>query len=255
MFRAGEPDRWVGAATDLILGEAPEPVTDAIGQLVDPFAAEEIKEDALADVAEIVVHELRNLLLRLELAADREISDYPSSKTCRTAGDLKNFADALEALAAVSRGARLREIQLADVVASAAELPQGTLWPVVVDLITGLVVVADGGLLRAAVANCVRNALEASEEAPYKTQPVVITGGRTDRDAWVAIHDDGVGLPEYAANLLEPHHSSKSGPGHFGLGLTIASRAMRAMGGSVRLENRRPRGVTCELRWPQDARQ
>ena len=230
-------------------------MTDAIGQLVDPFAAREIKEDAVADVAEIVVHELRNLVLRLELAADREIESYGSSRTSRAATDLKGFADALEALAAVPRGAHLREVQLADVVASATDTPQGSLWPIAVDLTTGLVVLADEGLLRAAVVNCVRNAIEASQEATYQPEPVVITGGKTDRDAWVAIHDDGVGLPEQTASLLEPHHSSKSGPGHFGLGLTIASRAMIAMGGFLRLENREPRGVTCELRWPQDGRQ
>jgi signal transduction histidine kinase len=123
---------------------------------------------------------------------------------------------------------------------------------VVVSRSDALIVTGDPDLLRFAVQNCVRNAVEASLD---DSTPVVIHCGSNQSESWVAILDDGVGLPESKDRLLEPGNSMKSKDEHFGMGLPIAQRAMTSFDGHVALTPRAFGGTSCELRWSNPSSQ
>jgi signal transduction histidine kinase len=232
----------------------PEPEPEpAFSGLVDQETVEEIREQARTEISELVVHELRHAALRIELAAETEIEDFQVSETRLALDGFRRIATSLSQLAASGKTPHISEVALADVVQEAAAEFISSLWPPELIGPEQVVAEADAGLLQLAVANSIRNGIEATEAAFHAASPVFVTWGRTDRDAWIAIHDDGVGLATEASELFEAHRTTKGGSSHAGLGLTIIRNAMRAMGGDVMLENRLPRGVVCELRWPQDA--
>ncbi|MCB1384245.1 MAG: two-component sensor histidine kinase, partial [Notoacmeibacter sp.] len=83
--------------------------------------------------------------------------------------------------------------------------------------------------------------------------------GQRDGEAVVSVSDDGPGIPaERLESMFEPfvrgEESRSAQTGGAGLGLSIARSLVLAHGGSLRLENRTPRGlcatVTLPLRKP-----
>lgn len=248
-LRASEPDAWARRVIDRKLGDAPIIVPDEGETVVESSTVGELYARARAEAAEMMAHELRHAILRVERAAEREVPTYLASDSRRAVDGLRSLARSFTQLARAERGSSPVEVALQDLVSECTADLRQTLWPPKLD---GPVVVVrcDPDLLCLALVNCVRNAMDASEDALHQPAPVLITWGRTDRDAWVAIHDDGTGVPEDVAELFEPHRTTRGGSGHAGLGLTIAASAMESMGGRVLLEPRQPRGAVCELRWP-----
>ena len=94
--------------------------------------------------------------------------------------------------------------------------------------------------------------MEAVEATGENERSIVVNWGDTDRDYWLAVLDEGIGLPESADKILTPGVSTKDGEGtHFGIGLTIVQRAMHTLNGTVDPRRRDPRGSVVELRWPK----
>lgn len=255
ILRASEPDAWVRKGMDrrltVVATTGPLELGADLDTPVDPETAREIREQARAEIAELIVHELRHSVTHIELAAETEIDNFASSATQRTLDEFRTIAESLSQLADASKGARMVEVSLAELVVDATAELQQTLWPPDLAGPPDVVAQVDPGLLRLALSNCMRNAIDASDSAFHRASPVIVTWGRTDRDAWIAIHDDGIGLDTNIELLFEPHHTTKGGSGHAGLGLTIAQNALGAMGGTVSLSPRQPRGTVCEIRWPQ----
>lgn len=84
-------------------------------------------------------------------------------------------------------------------------------------------------ILDALVDNVVRHAGDGSE--------VVVLGGEQGGDGWLTVRDDGRGLdPAQLGTLFEPFFTRDVAPGAdaAGLGLAIARRLARAMGGELR---------------------
>ncbi len=187
------------------------------------------------------------------MSADKEFPGYMRSATRREAETMTELLDALSRLH--GGGAKMQELDLGDVVENATEAFRSGGPAIRLDRPDPQVVMVRGDreLIRLAVDNCLRNAVEATEEGNGQIGPV-ITWGRTDRDAWIAIQDEGIGLPHDSVNILIRHRTTKRNGRHFGLGLDIASRAVRKMGGEIRLARRMPRGTLCEIRWPQERR-
>ena len=114
----------------------------------------------------------------------------------------------------------------------------------------GVTVRADGPLLRAAVTDIVRNALDYSPPG----SPV---GVRVqERDGWVRIgvrdRGPGVPLPE-RASVFEPFVRGRNAPKRVGtgLGLFIARRVVEAHGGEIWLESNGG-GTTVVLQLPSE---
>jgi sensor histidine kinase regulating citrate/malate metabolism len=111
-----------------------------------------------------------------------------------------------------------------------------------------MIVTSDPTLVRLAVYNGLRNALEAVAPAvPDEPDPIVITWGETDIDYWIAILDRGAGIVGPLEAAFEIGKSTKKG--HSGFGLAIARQAIETLGGSVLLAPAAQGGARYEARW------
>jgi len=107
-----------------------------------------------------------------------------------------------------------------------------------------LLIEADGDQLEQVLINLLRNAVEACAE----------TGGAATL-SWreeaggveFLVEDEGCGLPT-GGNLFVPFFTTK--PTGSGIGLVLSRQIAEAHGGSLRLENRSPRGARAILRMP-----
>ena len=109
----------------------------------------------------------------------------------------------------------------------------------------------DRELLRRAIENVLRNAVRYTAEGTA----VEVSLRRSGDEALLAIRDRGPGVPEAALpQLFEPFYRVADArdrqTGGIGLGLSIADRAIRFHGGSVRAENAPDGGLLVTLRLP-----
>jgi signal transduction histidine kinase len=106
-----------------------------------------------------------------------------------------------------------------------------------------IVVSAAEELVRAALENVVRNAVR--HTPPGTAVEITLEVGQM---AIIHVRDHGPGVPEdQLASIFLPFHHSEDGAG---LGLTIAVRAIRAHGGSVKAANAPSGGLMVEIRIP-----
>ncbi|WP_181141935.1 ATP-binding protein [Xanthomonas arboricola] len=112
-------------------------------------------------------------------------------------------------------------------------------------------VVTDREFLRAAIANGLRNAIQAIESkniARTGEECVTVSYGATDREFWISVNDDGVGLSGKAEAVFAATMTTK--PGHSGLGLPIAHEAISKLGGRISLTSARPAGANFLIEIP-----
>jgi signal transduction histidine kinase len=117
----------------------------------------------------------------------------------------------------------------------------------VVDVAPDVQVLSDPDLLRQALLNVVANAVEHTREGEIRLSA---TGARGHVD--LVVSDTGQGIPaEYRDRVFERFFrgGDRSRPG-FGLGLSIAARAVHVLGGEVSLESEVSRGATVVMRLP-----
>jgi two-component system NtrC family sensor kinase len=102
-----------------------------------------------------------------------------------------------------------------------------------------------------AVLNIVTNAIDAVEGAET---PVVLveTGLHPETDMmWVAVSDNGPGIPEdQKAKIFQVFESTKGARGT-GLGLAVSQKILREHGGEISVESRPGAGSRFTLAWPR----
>jgi signal transduction histidine kinase len=105
---------------------------------------------------------------------------------------------------------------------------------------------ADPRLLRVALAELVRNALEAMPDGGV----LQLSAKRVDGELILRVRDSGPGLPaEAEGRVLEPLVSHGK-PGATGLGLAIAAHVARVHGGALEQAKAEGEGALLELRLP-----
>lgn len=211
---------------------------------------------AWQEVARAMAHELKNPLTAMRMALGRlgKVREGAASSEAvsESIALLQDEVDLLirmtqsfttyaqlppPAPQSVSLSALVREVA-----ALYRELPGG----LEVEAPETLVVRADPDQLRRAVANLLKNAIEASASAPVKVTVVA-----EDSIAEVSIHDAGAGIGRIleGSELLRGLVSTK--PGGSGLGLPIAAKIAVDHGGSLRLAPREGGGTVARLRIPR----
>jgi len=113
----------------------------------------------------------------------------------------------------------------------------------------------DPDLLRSAIENVVRNAVRytaSGTEVEVRLERKIGDGGE---DVVVRVLDSGPGVPEHdLERIFQPFYRIDDArnrmTGGAGLGLSIADRAIRLHGGSVRASNRPEGGLEVEIRLP-----
>ena len=203
----------------------------------------------LQESADRFVHELRKPVGRARLYAEKEIDNYKDSRTYKELSRLQEFLEGIQALATAAGTATLTEVDLhALIVEEAAAVGEVEGAPrIELRGPARLDVIADPALVRLAVSNALKNAVEAVVAAE-SDEPITVSWGATDLEHYVAILDRGPGVPPVAEPLFEIGTSSKRG--HVGLGLAIARQASRSLGGEIVLSNLEEGLTRFEMRWP-----
>lgn len=252
-LRGQETDTFVIAALDRALAQ----IETAGGNSeqgetwvsrADVAELEDVRADAIQTVTQTVLHEIRPLLSDIFRSARAELgAAFATSATNVSIGRLRDFLEVVQRLWDASASPRFVEFDVADLISQ--EIARSEFGPdrALATRLDTVVVTGDPDLLRLAVQNVVRNAIEACDETAEK---VVVNCDANDREAWIVVLDRGVGLPEASTRVWEPGVTKKSKDEHFGWGLSITQRAVHSMNGTVRLSPREHGGTACEIRWP-----
>jgi len=206
-----------------------------------------------------VSHELRTPIARLEFALellDAKARDPElSRRIAAMEGDLSELNNLVKELLDMSKLDSTRTLQGAPVELEAllrdccATLPPSP-QQVACELASGLgTVEADARLLARAVGNLLRNAQK------YAQERIVLSARRTPDGVEIAVDDDGPGIPlDERERIFDPFYrldrSRDRATGGFGLGLSIAHKAVALHGGTLRVESSPLGGARFVLRLP-----
>ncbi|WP_248763903.1 HAMP domain-containing sensor histidine kinase [Pseudarthrobacter sp. SSS035] len=254
-IRDSEPDSWVRVALERAIAkwEHANGGLD-VGEAWISVPSEELedaKAEAIQSVTQVILHEIRPLVSDIRSAVKLSLgASFEDSLAFKRIERLKSFLTTIHRLNEAAAAPRYIEFDLVSLVLEEIHAGGFTKKQAVASRADPVSTKGDPGLLRLALQNAIRNAVEASEESQNQ---VVINCGVNDTHAWVAVLDEGVGLPEATERVWEPGVSKKSRDLHFGWGLTIAQRAIHSLGGTIRLTPRKRGGTSCEIRWPLPA--
>lgn len=257
-----ESDAWVRSALSRILDDSeagllsvndpPTHVVEDITQL-----AHDVRAQTTQELMAMVAHELQPLVGVLRTSCIDEKPVVEMDDTQRAIIGIDSFLSALQGLYRASGLPVVTDFNLSDVVFEAIKTVEderrhegATDILVAVARVDHVAASGDRDLVRLVVINLLRNALEASDPvAGGDGRGVVVSWGSTDRDAWVAVFDRGVGLPVGASRMLEPGVTAKDKGTHSGMGLAVCARALESMNGSLSHRPRDGGGVVAEMRW------
>lgn len=259
-----ESDAWARSALSRIASPKQQepwgidPADDVVEDVTQ--IAYDVRAQTTEALTAMVTHELEPLLGSLRTSCLREVSDFERSNTRRAIAGIESFLDALHGLHRASGMPSVSDFSLSDTVLEAISTVQNerhsrgaTEIPVDTARSEYVAALGDRNLVRLALVNVLRNALEASDPTEGGDgQAVVVSWGTTDRDAWVAVFDRGIGLPLGASRMLEPGVTTKDKGANSGMGLAVSVMALQSMNGTL---NHRPRdggGVVAEMRWTGD---
>jgi signal transduction histidine kinase len=239
---------WVKRALEIAISRLNEKI-EVEPENIEPEENANVYSVAIKDVASMLLHELEPRIGLLGVKISNEVPDYQNSGSKREFDNLKKFFAALSRLRLATELSQIETFDCADLI---NEVLGEIQYQEVQIRCTGpapSVVKADRSLLKMAVVNGIRNAIESVNSAAEQRQTdgIAITWGETNADYWIAIIDDGVGLGKMTDKPIKIGHTTKSG--HFGMGLSITQQAIQTLGGKLTISPSTPRGAVFELRW------
>jgi signal transduction histidine kinase len=222
----------------------------------------------LADIS----HELRSPLARLTVALGlARLHANPESASALDrieveAERLNTLIGSLLRLARIEGGSESVEGELValdqvvlDVAADADFEAQGRSRRVRVTEVDGCTVLGNRQLLRGAVENVIRNAVNYTDEGTEVQITLKKSHSHGNGFAVISVRDHGRGVPEESLrDIFLPFYRVGDARDRFsggsGLGLSITERAVRLHGGKVKAENCPDGGLLVELSLPSAAR-
>lgn len=211
------------------------------------------KASAIEWISGILLHEIGSKLGLIALSASREVPNFNVSKTGRYVKNLQSIFDAIEQLRSASIKPSIEQFDLAELIDDVAFVEnEGHAADISYVGMRPFLVTGSKQLLRLALCNGIRNGIEAAaaikrEASVESIAHLVITWGKTDREFWISVVDDGPGLAGSAATSFGIGKSTK--PNHAGFGLAIASQALETLGGLINLSASPGGGAKYEIRW------
>ena len=211
-----------------------------------------------------ISHELRSPLARLQVALDLA----ESGADAPTRGYLARIEEEVEELGAlIGQLLTLTRLENADAVIAAQPVDLAALLAEIcadadfeasatnrtVELIENqpVTVCGDASLLKSAIENVVRNALNHAPDS----EKIAVSSQTTATEAIVRVRDWGAGVPDDALDeLFRPFYRVATArdrqSGGTGLGLSITQRALISHGGNARAFNAEGGGLEVELHLP-----
>ncbi len=219
---------------------------------IPPSVMRQVHAKAVEEVTRTLLHEIEAIAGAIALAASREVPDYAQSGTKAQIDRLEKQLEGITRLKAAAAAPKMVQFSLGSWVKElVAEEVGDTGLSISLVGPENLVVEGDPKLLRLAVCNGLKNAIEAVQERPLEfdtgASRIVVSWEATDVECWVAIKDDGPGLTAAATDALPIGRTTKVG--HGGMGLMTAKQAMDSHGGSVSLSPGAQGGALFEVRW------
>jgi len=243
------------------IGIVENELADMQGQL-NTLLRQKSRLAALGLAVSKINHDLRNMLSNAQLISDR-MGSIPDPTVQRFAPKLINSLDrAIRLCSDTLKYGRTEEPPparerfalrpLVEEVGDALLLPRDRIsWHV--DVPQGLDVFADRDQIYRVIANLVRNATEALEDADHAGEPSVrVTARREGSMIRVHVSDTGPGIPAKAEENLFAAFRGSVRNGGTGLGLAIASELVRAHGGRIELAENNG-GATFLVELPDNA--
>ena len=254
MARSGEADSYVRTTLDTLISRlsdsrttsSPEPSTEAE---LPGATIRKLRVQAIQEATGLLLHEVASKIGLIATAASREVPGYDTSDTKRHIENVQVICEGIEKLKGAGTTPRPGEFDLAEFISGiVAEESAGKEIEVTPLGPRPLIVNTDQRLLRFAICNGLRNAIEAVEHSRTNDpHPVVVTWGRTDVDCWITVIDRGPGFSGPVEPAFEIGKTSKLN--HSGFGLAIARQAMETLDGTLTLSPDSGGGVRYELRW------
>ena len=262
------------AAGDLTAraGVPPPGRHDEIAELVRDFDTMadrlETSVKAQARLLNDISHELRSPLARLNVALglSRQRSGPEAQSALQRieleANRLNELIGRLLTIARLESGdqamkkvsIRLQEL-IREIAQDAEFEAQSRKCRVDVTKVDDCMVIGDPSLLRSAIENVVRNAIQYTREGTDVQIGLECRQGTYGTEAVIKISDSGPGVPAEALDkLFRPFYRIDDARGRqtggVGLGLAIAERAVRLHGGTIQASNRSEGGLMIEIRLP-----
>lgn len=221
---------------------------------------------ALGQMAAGIAHEVRNPLGSIRLYASmlaQDLSDRPES--CRLASQITRAVADLDAIVgdvltfAREMSVRPRPVRVADLFDQALESCCCLLHGAPIDVRRDAAVeealaplLADGALVSAALANLVRNAVEAMPGGGTLSLSACVDHGRnadSPPSMRLTVDDTGPGIPEeIVERIFNPFFTTR--PTGTGLGLAIVHRIVDAHGGEIDIGRSAAGGASITLIFP-----
>lgn len=224
-----------------------------VNEAVDDDLSVGARARATEWIAGLLLHEIGSKLGLVAFEASNEIPSYDTSKTNRHIKNLQAIFDAIEQLKSATIQPRLEQFDLSELIEEVVYL-ENERKNVDVSLVGIRPLVITGGrqLLRLALCNGIRNAIEAvSGQAQDKKSGsdalVLVNWGTTDKENWISVIDHGPGLAGSPHSSFEIGKTTKGD--HPGFGLAIARQALETLGGEVSLNTSSGGGAKYEMRW------
>ncbi len=216
---------------------------------IPPDVRTQIKNEVTQEITGQILHEIASPVGLLASSAAREIPKFESSKTKVYVENLQRVFEAIEQLKGASAVPKPGEFDLAELLSDIVATEVGE-RPLDVSLLGGrpFLITNDLSLVRLAVSNGVRNAIDAVLALGFgEPHPIIVTWGETDVDYWVAVLDRGNGIVGPVESAFGIGKTTKRG--HSGFGLAIARQAIETLGGSCTLQPAAEGGAHFEIRW------
>jgi two-component system nitrogen regulation sensor histidine kinase NtrY len=211
------------------------------------------RNSAWSDIARRIAHEIKNPLTPIQLSAerlkrkylkeittDKHVFEQCTDTIIRQVGDLGRIVDEFSSFARMPSAVPEMN-NLNDLVKEATVLQRVSSSDIDIAFALSkrpLVFPFDRRLLTQAVTNLVKNAREAIEARAdgQDRGHILIETGISDEAPFLAVTDNGVGLPKENRNrLAEPYMTTREKG--TGLGLAIVKRIMEEHGGRLRLSD------------------
>jgi signal transduction histidine kinase len=218
---------------------------------ISPDVRRQIYGKAVEWVTGFLLHEVASPVGLAMLSASREMKeDWADSATRRHLETIRRVFDAIEMLKNAAGVPRPQEFDLPTLLQdfAEAEVPAAVPWISPIGP-KPFVINSDPALIRMAVGNGIRNAVEAVSVAGADPQQhdIVLNWGVTDADYWVSVLDRGPGIDGPVEPAFEIGSSTKKD--HSGFGLAIARQAIDTLTGVVTLEPAKEGGALYTARW------
>lgn len=241
--------RWLSYAIAACAKRAREQTREygPIEPVAESSVVQSVRAQAVEWIAGILLHEIGGKIGLLGSTARREIADYDASRTAKHIEDLELIFEGILQLRKAANAPKMAEFDLAQLIENIVHVEIGE-KEVDVSLVgrKPLILFSDGSLLRLALCNGIRNAIEAVLQlSEPQSHGIVINWGVTDAEFWVSVIDRGAGLVP-GESAFDIGRTTKSG--HAGFGLAIARQAMEKLEGSVTLFPSAAGGAAYEIR-------